>query len=188
MPFITEALWQALDNRVEGESIMISRMPVKETVDETLLKNFDFVKEIISGIRTIRLQKNIPNKEALNLEVKEKNSDYNLSLEPIILKMANISSIKEVSEKDPMASSFLAGTTEFSIPLGNNINIEEEIKKLEEEFIYYEGFLNSVMKKLGNEKFLANAKAEIVEAERKKKADAESKLQTIKKSIEKLKE
>lgn len=187
MPFITEALWQALDNRVEGNSIMISRMPVKETVDETLLKNFDFVKEIISGIRTIRLQKNIPNKEALNLEVKEKNNDYNPSLEPIILKMANISSIKEVSEKDPMASSFLAGTTEFSIPLGNNINIEEELKKLEEEFIYYEGFLNSVMKKLGNEKFVANAKAEIVEAERKKKADAESKLQTIKESIEKLK-
>lgn len=184
MPFITEELWQALTERKEGESIMVSRMPQAQDVNNELLKDFDSVKEIVSGIRTIRLQKNIPNKDSLELNII---GDCNDSLNAVILKMGNIAQIATVNEKDPSAASFLVGTTEFAVPLGNNIDVESELKKLEEELIYQQGFLNSVMKKLGNEKFVANAKPEIVENERKKQADAESKINSLEESIAALK-
>ncbi|NDV78435.1 valine--tRNA ligase [Dysgonomonas sp. 511] len=180
MPFITEELWQALTERKDGESIMISAMPKDITFDSSLLDAFEKVKETIAGVRTIRLQKNIPNKEQLGLDVI---GEYNNAFDSVIAKMANLSEIKSVSEKDATAASFLVGTTEFSVPLGNNIDIEAELKKLNEELIYLEGFLKSVAKKLSNEKFVANAKPEIVENERKKQADAESKIKTIKESI-----
>ena len=109
--------------------------------------------------------------------------DYDMAFNSVILKMGNLSAISEVKEKNPTAASFLVGTTEFSVPLGNNIDIEAELKKLNEELVYLEGFINSVRKKLSNEKFVANAKPEIVENERKKEADAESKIKTIKESI-----
>ncbi len=128
--------------------------------------------------------RNIPHKEELELNVI---GEFDSSFSPVILKMGTISEIKEVTEKDPTAASFLVGTTEFTIPLGNNIDIEAELAKLEEELIYQQGFLNSVMKKLGNEKFVANAKPEIVENERKKQADAESKIKTLQESIANLK-
>ena len=108
-------------------------------------------------------------------------------MNPMICKMANVSEIKVVEQKDPLAASFLVGTTEFSIPLGNNIDIEAELKRLNDELTYMQGFLKSVSAKLSNEKFVQNAKAEIVENERKKKADAESKIQTIMESIANLK-
>jgi len=184
MPFITEELWQALTERKPGESIMIAQMPQAKPENKELLNLFEFTKEIISGIRTIRLQKNIPNKEFLELNIV---GNYNPDLSPVVLKMGNISEIKRVNEKDPTASSFMVGTTEFAIPLGNNIDIETELKKQEEELNYLRGFLNSVMKKLSNEKFVANAKPEIVEVERKKQADTESKIKTLEESIAKLK-
>lgn len=187
MPFITEELWQALENRNEGESIMISPIPETKGINEDLIKDFEYTKEIVSGIRTIRLQKNLPNKQSLDLEVIETGGGYNQSLNPVIIRMGNIAEIREVSQKDTMSSGFLVGTTEFSIPLGNNIDVEEELKKLEEELEYQRGFLNSVMKKLSNEKFVNNAKAEIVENERKKQADAESKIKTLEESIAALK-
>lgn len=180
MPFITEELWQALSERKDGESIMISDMPKDLAFNAELLASFEKVKETIAGVRTIRLQKNIPNKEELTLEVV---GDYNTEFNSVILKMANLSGINYTTEKDPTAASFLVGTTEFSVPLGNNIDIEAELKKLNEELVYLEGFINSVRKKLSNEKFVANAKPEIVDNERKKEADAESKIKTIKESI-----
>ena len=159
---------------------MVSDMPKESLSDNELLEAFEKVKETIAGVRTIRLQKNIPNKEELSLEVI---GGYNTAFDSVISKMGNLTSIKTVSEKDVTAVSFLVGTTEFSVPLGNNIDIEAELKKLNEELVYLQGFLKSVANKLGNEKFVANAKPEIVENERKKQADAESKIKTIKESI-----
>ncbi|QIK53506.1 valine--tRNA ligase [Dysgonomonas sp. HDW5B] len=184
MPFITEELWQALSERKEGESIMVALMPTAKNVDTDLLNAFEKVKETISGIRTIRLQKNIPNKDSLELEIiGEHNDAYN----PVIAKMGNITEIRAVNEKNPQAMSFLVGTTEFAVPMGNNIDVEAELAKLEADLVYQQGFLNSVMKKLGNEKFVANAKADVVDAERKKQADAESKIKTIEETIQSLK-
>lgn len=184
MPFITEELWQALTERKDGESIMVAAMPRENTFDTDFVNTFERVKEVISGIRTIRLQKNIPNKEELSLEVL---GGYNAEFDSVISKMGNLSSIKTVVDKDVTAASFLVGTTEYAVPLGSNIDVEAELLKLNDELKYLEGFLISVQKKLGNEKFVANAKPEIVENERKKLADAESKIKTIKDSIANLK-
>lgn len=180
MPFITEELWQALTERKAGDSIMVSEMPKEVSFSNDLIDTFEKVKEVIAGVRTIRLQKNIPNKEELSLEVI---GQYNTDFDSVISKMGNLTSINTVAEKDPTSVSFLVGTTEFSVPLGNNIDIEAELKRLNDELKYLEGFLKSVAAKLSNEKFVANAKPEIVENERKKQADAESKIKTIKESI-----
>ncbi len=190
MPFITEELWQALTERKEGESIMVAQIPELSSLDKGVdVAMFEDVKSIIAGIRTIRLEKNIPNKEELTLQVVpdgEHDTLYNV-YSSVIKKMGNISEIEAVTEKDATAASFLVGTTEFAIPLGNNIDVEAELAKLEDELKYLQGFLNSVMKKLSNEKFVSNAKPEIVENERKKQADAESKIKTIEESIAALK-
>lgn len=180
MPFITEELWQALAERKAGESIMVSEMPKEVSFSNDLIDTFEKVKEVIAGVRTIRLQKNIPNKEELSLDVI---GQYNTDFDTVISKMGNLTSINIVAEKDPTSVSFLVGTTEFSVPLGNNIDIEAELKRLNDELKYLEGFLKSVAAKLSNEKFVANAKPEIVDNERKKQADAESKIKTIKESI-----
>ena len=184
MPFITEELWHALTERKEGESIMVADMPKPKHIDNTLLQDFETVKGIISGIRTIRLQKGIASKDSLNLDVL---GDYATRYDSVIMKMGNIVDIKLVSQKDATSVSYLVGTTEFSIPLGNNIDIEAELDKLEADLVYQQGFYNTVMKKLGNEKFVANAKPEVVEIERKKLADAESKIKTLQESISTLK-
>lgn len=209
MPFITEELWQALSYKHEEKhevefdsrhtvlktdtlcskerkrSIMISDMPKKKDFDGVGIAIFEDVKEVIAGIRTIRLQKNIPNRDELILEIINKDiiQPFTTLYESVISKMCNLSSIKFVTEKDPTSVSFLVGTTEFSVPLGNNIDIEAELKRLNDELKYLEGFLKSVAAKLSNEKFVANAKPEIVENERKKQADGESKIKTIKESI-----
>ena len=159
---------------------MVSDMPKETNVDTAFIDIFEKVKETIAGVRTIRLQKNIPNKEELSLEIV---GQYDSAFDSVISKMCNLSSIASVTEKDPTAASFLVGTTEFSVPLGSNIDVEAELKKLNDELKYLEGFLKSVAAKLSNEKFVANAKPEIVDNERKKQADAESKIKTIKESI-----
>jgi len=184
MPFITEELWQALTNRRENESIMISAMPEEAAFDNKLIQAFEKAKEIIAGIRSIRLQKNIPNKESLSLEIA---GTHDNSFDEAIRKMANLEAIQVVTEKDATAAAFLVGTTEYAVPLGNNIDVEAELKKLNEELVYLHGFLKSVSAKLSNEKFVANAKPEIVENERKKQADAESKIKTIEENIAALK-
>lgn len=184
MPFITEELWQILAERKSGESIMIVPMPKANNIDTDLLASFEGVKDIVSGIRTIRLQKNIPNKDSLELEVL---GTYNQAYNTVIQKMGNISEIRSTENKDATAVSFMVGTTEFAIPLGNNIDVEAELAKLEEELKYQQGFLSSVIKKLGNEKFVANAKSEVVDLERKKQADAESKIKILEENIAALK-
>ncbi len=184
MPFITEELWQALEERKPGESLMIEQLPKISAYDNDLLSKFDAVKEIISGIRTIRLQKNIPNKDDLTLQII---GEYTNVFDSVISKMCNLSDIEKVLEKSAGAVSFLVGTTEYAVPLGNNINVEEELEKLNNELKYLQGFLKSVTAKLSNEKFVANAKPEIVENERKKQADAESKIKLVEESIAALK-
>lgn len=189
MPFITEELWQALELREPGASVMTAHQPKGFTVSEyaaaeDYMNAFEVCKDIISNIRTVRLQKNIPNKEPLGLETFGRHDAH---FNAAIIKMCNLSEINVVSEKSPGAVSFLVGTTEYAIPLGNNINIAEEIEKIKEEIVYLEGFLQSVMKKLSNEKFVANAKPEVVENERKKQADAESKIKTLQESLIQLK-
>ena len=180
MPFITEELWQHISERADGESIMYARVPEAGKVDAEALAQMAVAKEIISGVRTVRLQKNIPNKNALSLQVVGKFSN---TCSSIIKKLANVESIDEVSEKDATAASFLVGTTEYAVPLGDSINVEEELAKLNADLKYYEGFLMSVEKKLSNERFVNNAPEAVVNAERKKKADAESKIATLKESI-----
>ncbi len=183
MPFITEELWQALDSRQKGESIMLAQQPKATAEDEALINRFESMKSIIAGVRTIRLQKNIPNKEDLQLHI---SGEYDNTLDDIVAKMCNLNAITLVDEKETGSASFLVGTTEFSIPLSGRMDVDAELKKLESELNYLKGFLKSVMKKLDNERFIQNAKPEIVENERKKQADAESKIASIKESIKAL--
>ena len=153
-------------------------------VDEAYLESFEIVKEIVSGVRTIRLQKNIPNKEELALQVL---GGHNDAFNPVIAKMCNLSEITKTDDKAAGAVSFLVRTTEYAVPLGNMINVEEELAKLEEELKYQQGFLNSVLKKLSNESFVSKAPAKVIDMERKKQADAESKIKSIEESIAALK-
>ena len=184
MPFITEELWQALELRKEGESLMVALMPEVAPVDSAYLESFEIVKEIVSGVRTIRLQKNIPNKDTLELQVLGDHSD---AFNPVISKMCNLTDIIRTDDKAAGAVSFLVRTTEYAVPLGNMINVEEELAKLAEELKYQQGFLASVAKKLSNESFVSKAPAKVIEMERKKQADAESKIKSIEESIAALK-
>ncbi len=184
MPFITEEVWQSLTERAENESIMVQQQPIFVEKQNSLLADFAVVKEIIAAVRAVRLERNIANKETLDLLVTA--GEHNTAYDSVIAKMCNVNSIAR-GTKDATAASFMVRTTEYAIPLGNNINVEEEIAKMEKEIAYLEGFLKSVMAKLGNERFVQNAKAEIVENERRKKADAESKLATLREAIENLK-
>ena len=185
MPFITEELWQHIYDRQPGESIMTQTLVKDMPYNETLIAQFEAVKEVISGIRTIRLQKNIAQKEVLALEVTGENPVAGFG--SVIAKLCNLSEIKQVETKSEGAAAFMVGTTEYAVPLGNLINVEEELKKLEADLKYQEGFLQSVMKKLSNEKFVSKAPANVIEMERKKQADAETKIAALKESIAALK-
>ena len=185
MPFITEELWQHIYDRRPGESIMVQELHVPMIADNGIIKAFEAVKEVIGGIRTIRLQKNIAQKEALTLQVVGTNPVEAFS--PVIMKLCNVSSVDTLAMKAEGAASFMVGTTEYAVPLGNLINVEEELKKLEADLVYQEGFLKSVMKKLGNEKFVSKAPANVIEMERKKQADAETKIAALEESIAALK-
>ena len=185
MPFITAEVWQALADRQPGESIMVTQQPRPEQTNDLLTADFEVVKSIVAGVRSIRLERNIPNKESLTLQVVT--GDHNEAYNPVIMKMCNVDTIVR-APKDATAASFMVGTTEYAVPLGNTIDVAEEIQKMEAEIDYLEGFLRSVMKKLGNEKFVANAKPEVVAVERKKRADAESKLALLRENVAKLKD
>ena len=185
MPFITEELWQHIYDRKEGESIMVQVLQVSETYNEDIIARFEAVKEVIGGIRTIRLQKNIAQKEALSLEVIGENPVE--AFNAVIAKLCNLLAIQTVATKADGAAAFMVGTTEYAVPLGNLINVEEELKKLEADLKYQEGFLQSVLKKLSNEKFVSKAPANVIEMERKKQADAETKIAALKESIAALK-
>ena len=185
MPFITEELWQHLCDRTDGESLMVSPLSMSALVDEDIIREFEVVKEVISNIRSIRLQKNIAQKEALELQVIGENPV--VAFNAVITKMCNLSSINIVENKADGAASFMVGTTEYAVPLGNMIDVEAEIARMEAELKHKEGFLQGVLKKLGNEKFVNNAPATVLEMERKKQADAESIIKSLKESIAALK-
>ena len=185
MPFITEELWQHIVERKDGESLMVSPMAVPGEVDEPLLRQFEAVKEVISNIRAIRLQKNIAQKETLELQVVGENPVA--AFNAVISKMCNLSAIPVVEAKADGASAFMVGTTEYAVPLGNLIDVEAEIARMEAELKHKEGFLQGVLKKLSNEKFVNNAPAAVIEMERKKQADAESIIKSLKESIAALK-
>lgn len=185
LPFITEELWQNLEPRAEGESIMVAQQhQVTAPIDKELLINFAQTKQVIAGIRNIRLQKQIANREPLNVEIV---GSHDHQFDTIICKMANIERIDIVKEKTDGSISFMVGTTTYNIPVAEKIDVESELKKLHEELSYQEKFLNSVLKKLDNERFVQNAKPEIVEKERQKQTDSESKINTLKERISQLK-
>lgn len=184
MPFITEELWQHLYDRKEGESIMTARMPEPQPVDMEIINRFETTKLVVAGIRTIRLQKGIANKEQLTLQIIGAHDHSN---DCILTKMTNLTTIETIEEKDPAAASFRVHATEYAIPMSNAIDVEAELKKLEAELKYAQGFLKTVMGKLGNERFVQNAPEAVVAMERKKKADAEEKIKSLEESIAALK-
>lgn len=184
MPFITEELWQHLYDRKEGESIMTARIPEPQPVDMEIINRFETTKLVVAGIRTIRLQKGIANKEQLTLQIIGAHDHSN---DCILTKMTNLATIETIEEKDPAAASFRVHATEYAIPLSNAIDVEAELKKLEAELKYAQGFLKTVMGKLGNERFVQNAPEAVVAMERKKKADAEEKIKSLEESIAALK-
>ena len=180
MPFITEELWQHLAERKPGESIMYAQILDATEVNQKLISDFEHLKEVVAGIRTVRKQKQIAQKEALVLNVQEA---HDKTLDSVIAKMGNISDITVVEEKNPAAAAFIVGKIEYSIPLDGKVNVEEEIAKLNKDLEYYTKFLAGVEKKLANERFVANAPEAVVAIERKKKSDAEEKLATIRASL-----
>ena len=184
MPFITEELWQHLAERKENESIMTAQLPTAKAVDEKLVADFEHLKEVVAGIRTVRKQKQIKQAEPLALNV---GADHDSALDSVIVKMGNISAINRVTEKDPAAAGFIVGKVEYSVPLEGKVNVEEEIAKLNKDLEYYTKFLAGVEKKLSNERFVANAPEAVVAVERKKKSDAEAKLATIRAALAALK-
>ena len=194
MPFISEELWQHLAERKDGESIMNNPLKVENLQEEEkdLLEQYKIAKQIISGVRAVRSSKNIAQKETMTMEVvidtaEERNITRSPALGATIKKMANLSEINYVSQKGEGSASFMVGTTEYAVPLGNLIDTVAEIEKAENEIKRLEGFLAGIMKKLSNEKFTAHAPAQVVELERKKKADAESKIASLKESVAALK-
>jgi valyl-tRNA synthetase len=187
MPFITEEIWQLLSDRKEGESIMVSQMPEAKKYDTHMLAAFENVKEAISGIRNIRKEKNIPNKDPLELKVQKGDKGYEAGFDPVLRKLANLSAFNAVEEEIKGAASFRVKSTSFYVPLKGLIDTEEELKKLEEELKYTKGFLNSVMKKLSNERFVNNAPEAVVAKEKAKQADAESKIKVLEERIAGLK-
>ena len=182
MPFITEELWQNIAPRREGESIMYSALPSCNGGAASVLADIEAAKEIIVGVRAVRAQKNLPNKEALVLNIVDVDAPAG-NVAALISKMANLSAINGNSAKDAAAASFMVGTQEYNIPLAGSIDVEAELKRINKDIEYYEGFLASVMKKLSNERFVAKAPEAVIEAERRKQADAQSKLETLRASL-----
>ena len=187
MPFISEEIWQLLKERASGQSIMVQSWPASVAPDAEVTEKFEMLKEAITGIRSIRKEKEIANKEPLSLYIVPGEKGYVPELNPILVKMGNLTELKQVNEEVSGSMSFRVGTSAFYIPLDSAVNPEEEIVKIEEELKYTLGFLNSVMKKMSNERFVKNAPAQVVELEKKKQADAEEKIKILKERLESLK-
>ena len=187
MPFITEELWQHIYDRKDGESIMREKLdiPAPTAEEQKLAADIEAVKQIIAGVRTVRNQKNIAQKEQLSLQVVGKN-DFE-AYNDVTLKMANLDKIEVIAEKSADASSFMVGTDEFAVPLGDLIDVAAEIEKAEAQLKHLEGFLMGVRKKLGNENFVAHAPEKVVALERKKESDSVEKIAALKATIEELK-
>ena len=180
MPFITEEIWHAIAERKEGDDIIVAQQPKLQAVDEAILKQFEFTQEVINNVRKVRSDKNIAFRDAIQLVVK---GTANKDFDSVIAKLCNVSEISYVAEAPAGAFGFIVGSTEFFVPLTGSVDVEAEIKKLEEELKYAKGFLQSVEAKLSNERFVNGAPAAVVEKERKKKADAEAKIAVIEQQL-----
>ena len=187
MPFITEEIWQLLEERNEGESIMITQLPTETEFDANLLATFEDVKEAVSGIRKIRKDKNIAFKDAIDLSAQKGDKGFDETYNSILIKLGNVSELSLVEEEVKGAASFRVKSSNFYIPLDGFIDVEEELKKLKEELKYTKGFLTSVMKKLGNERFVNNAPEAVVAKEKEKQADAEAKIKVLEERIASMK-
>ena len=186
MPFLTEEIWQDLAEREDGESICVAALPKAVEADAQALARFALAQEVVSAVRNVRKQKNLPQKEALELKV-VRDENYPAEFEAAIVKMANISQVTFVTEKNPMDAAFIVKTTQYFVPMGDNIDKEAEIAKLEKDLAYQQGFLATVMKKLSNERFVSSAPAQVVENEQNKKRDAEAKIAAIEEQLKALK-
>ncbi len=184
MPFITEELWQHMADRKEGESIMYASLPSAKSYNKELIDNMEIAKGIVTGVRGVRAQKNIPNKEPLTLNVI---GNKDIPAKSIVEKLANLDAVNVDAEKDPAAASFMVDTTEYNVPLSANIDVEAELEKLNKELTHLQGFKNGIEKKLQNEKFVSSAPEAVVERERKKLSDATAKIANIQASIAALK-
>jgi valyl-tRNA synthetase len=185
MPFITEEVWQRLEERTDGNSIMMEQMPLPAPYEAGMLTRFDAAREIVTAVRAIRKERNIAAREPLVLCAAP--GATGTEFDPVIIRMCNLSEIRVVEGKVEGAVSFRIHTSEFFIPMGDGVDHEEEIRKMEEELKYTEGFLATVLKKLSNEKFVANAPGAVIKHERKKEADARARIATLKESIAHLK-
>ncbi|WP_372642086.1 valine--tRNA ligase [Ancylomarina sp.] len=187
MPFLTEEIWQLLADRSEEESIMVSVMPKPDSYDADLLAKFEQVKEVIVAVRNIRKQKNIAFKEVLEMNYKAKGDNYDASFDCVVAKMCNLKEITTANDDMAGAMSFIVNAIEYFIPLGDLVDVEEELKKMAEELKYTKGFLMSVQKKMSNERFVNNAPAKVIEIEKKKMADAEAKIKVLEERIASMK-
>ncbi len=181
-PFVSEELWHLIRERKEGEDIIIAEWPTVSDSDSKVLQNFSVAEEVITNIRNVRKQNNIANKVKMDLLVK-KNEDLDTSFDPVILKMGNLSMLEYKTEKVTNANSFLVNSNEYFIPFGDTVDLESEKKKIQEELEYTKGFLKSVQNKLQNEKFMAGAPEQVVVGERKKEADALSKIAILEEKL-----
>jgi valyl-tRNA synthetase len=187
MPFLTEEIWHLLSDRDEDDCIMITRLPERHRINHKVLEQFNFAKDVIIAVRGLRNEKNIPMKEQLQFFVKKNhNQPADTTFDGLASKLCNLAAIEYVDEKVTNSMSFVVGSTEFYIPLIGVVDIETEIKKLEEELVYTRNFLNSVIKKLGNERFVSGAPVAVVDLERKKQADAENKIKVLEERISNL--
>ena len=184
MPFITEEIWHAIADRKDGDDIIIAQQPKLQAIDEQILKQFEFTQEVINNVRKVRSDKNIAFRDAIQLVVK---GTANKDFDCVIAKLCNVSEVSYVAEAPAGAFGFIVGSTEFFVPLTGSVDVEAEIKKLEEELKYAQGFLKSVEAKLSNERFVSGAPAAVVDKERKKKADAEAKIAVIEQQLAGLK-
>ena len=187
MPFITEDIWHLLKDRNDGDDLIIAQQPAQKVVDNDILNQFLFTQDVINNVRKIRAEKNISMKESIELIVVDKDGSVNKEFDAVIMKLCNVSSVNYVTETPQDAFGFLVKATEYFIPVTDNIDTEAEIKKLEEELAYAQGFLKSVEAKLSNEKFVNGAPAAVVDKERKKKSDAEAKIKVIEQQLATLK-
>ena len=184
MPFITEEIWQLLQTRTDGESIVVCQMPGAERFDQNMLDQFDHAAQVVNAIRNHRKEKNLPLKEPLELLMKS--GEVGHKFDPVIFKLANLSAITSVMEHPDACTGFIVNATEYFIPRSGTHDVEAEREKLQKELDYTLGFLDSVMRKLGNEKFVANAKPEIIENERKKQADAQIRIELLESQLNSL--
>ncbi len=187
MPFITEEIWHHLADREEKDCLMVAEMPVPEKTHTAILAEFEYVREVIMGVRKIRKEKNIPMKEEIRLLVKKNEGQKpRTTFDPVVSKLCNLSELAYTDSKEDGAVSFIVRSTEFYIPLTGNVDIEAEIEKLEAELKYTHGFLSSVDKKLSNERFVNNAPEQVVAKEKQKKADAEARIRVIEEQLQAL--